>query len=159
MDEHGFGQHRDGFHCFFLSGFGVDKGAGAAIMNFRIMGLHCPRCGKLVYARSIRKCGYCSAELPREFAFSEAEKAAMKAEEEEQIKAANKIKKPGFPVVALSCYLICSFGCVWLAVHEQRQVDWWIHWVLAAGWMGLVVERMMGFYRQKKKFERQSRAG
>jgi hypothetical protein len=113
----------------------------------------------VVYARSLRNCGFCGVELPLDFAFSEAEKAAIKAEEEERIKTAYKIKEPEFPFVVLSCYLICSFICAWLAVHEQRQMDRWIHWGLAAVWMWVVVERMVRFYRQKKKFERQSRVG
>ena len=148
-----------GSSAFIWSGFGVDKWGVTSIMNFWNMSLHCPQCGGLVYARSQRNCGFCGAELPPDFAFSEAEKAAIKAEEEERIKAANKIKKPKISIIAISCWLICAFGHVWLAMHEQRQMERWVNWGFAAAWMGLAVATVVIFQRQRKRFESQSGVG
>jgi hypothetical protein len=143
-----------GSSAFIWSGFGVDKWGVTSIMNFWNMSLHCPQCGGLVYARSQRNCGFCGAELPPDFAFSEAEKAAIKAEEEERIKAANTIKKPVFPRFSLACYFICAVLAEFQAVAQHSHV--WA--VVAACWGGVVIERVIRFFIRQRRFVRQSRS-
>ena len=33
----------------------------------------CPKCGRVIYSRRLKTCGYCGAELPPELLFSPAE--------------------------------------------------------------------------------------
>ena len=47
------------------------------------MSYHCPKCNRLVYSRKNKRCGFCGAELPPAFLFTQAELDAMaKAETE-----------------------------------------------------------------------------
>jgi hypothetical protein len=48
------------------------------------MSLHCPTCSREVYSRRHKRCGFCGAELPVEFLFTEEELAALDAEEEQR---------------------------------------------------------------------------
>ena len=48
------------------------------------MSLHCPKCNRQVYSRRHKRCGFCGAELPAEFLFTEAELAVLEAEENQR---------------------------------------------------------------------------
>ena len=48
------------------------------------MSLHCPTCNREVYSRRHKHCGFCGAELPAEFLFTEAELAELDAEAEQR---------------------------------------------------------------------------
>jgi hypothetical protein len=47
------------------------------------MSLYCPKCNRVVYNRRHKLCGFCGAELPKEFLFTEAQLAALDREEKE----------------------------------------------------------------------------
>ncbi len=47
------------------------------------MSLHCPKCNGVVYSRRHKLCGFCGAELPAEFLFTDAELAALAMEDAE----------------------------------------------------------------------------
>ena len=112
------------------------------------MSLHCPQCGGLVYARNNSKCGYCGADLPTEFRFTEAELAA----EAERVKRLNKEPKPRFPVFAISCWGVCVVGFVVLALVYHR----WVDWLWGALWVGAIIEHLVKYSRQKKHYEVQN---
>jgi hypothetical protein len=44
---------------------------------------HCPACGRLVYSRRLKKCGFCGLPLPPEFLLTEAEIEVMDQERRE----------------------------------------------------------------------------
>jgi hypothetical protein len=48
------------------------------------MSLHCPTCNRQVYSRRNKRCGFCGAELPPDFLFTEAELAVLEAEAEQR---------------------------------------------------------------------------
>ena len=48
------------------------------------MSLHCPTCNREVYSRRHKRCGFCGAELPAEFLFTEAELAVLELEENQR---------------------------------------------------------------------------
>lgn len=43
--------------------------------------MNCPRCQRLLYSRQHQHCGFCGQKLPAELLLSEAELAALKAEQ------------------------------------------------------------------------------
>ena len=57
------------------------------------MSYHCPKCGRVIYNRRLKTCGYCGAELPPELLFSPAEievldkNAAEHTAEQQKIRA------------------------------------------------------------------------
>jgi len=60
-----------------------------ALAEFQIkaqprMSLNCPTCNREVYSRRHKRCGFCGAELPAEFLFTEAELALLDAEAEQR---------------------------------------------------------------------------
>jgi hypothetical protein len=112
------------------------------------MSLQCPKCGGLVYARSNSKCGHCGADLPAEFKFTEAEMAA----DAERVKALTKMQKPQISVLAIICWLIAGVGSGYLAIVYHR----WIYWLLAIGWIGAVIERLVRYSRQRRQYDSQS---
>ncbi len=59
------------------------------------MSYHCPKCNRLVYSRRHKRCGFCGAELPAEFLFTQAEldvmaKAEAEAEQRRQLQKAQE---------------------------------------------------------------------
>jgi hypothetical protein len=115
------------------------------------MSLHCPKCDGLVYARVNRKCGHCGADLPAEFAFSEAELAG----EASRLKRLVKLPEPQFPLFVLICWGITLIGWSYLAVVRPSRLDW----LLAALWFASIVERYVRYSRQKKQFKEQQSSG
>jgi len=63
-----------------LTGDPSKKGASAQ-GQAAITTLHCPKCDRVVYSRRNKVCGFCGAELPAHFCFSEAELADLAKEE------------------------------------------------------------------------------
>jgi hypothetical protein len=47
------------------------------------MSLYCPKCNRVVYNRRHKLCGFCGAELPKEFLFTAEQLAALDREEKE----------------------------------------------------------------------------
>ena len=116
------------------------------------MSLYCPQCDGLVYARSNRKCGHCGAPLPPEFAFSEAEQQA----EIERTKAVIWIPKPKFSILVLTCWIVTSFGWLYLTITNH---GWhrWINLLLAVLNAYVIVEHLLRYRRNKNLYETKAR--
>jgi hypothetical protein len=56
------------------------------------MTLYCPKCKGIVYSRRHKFCGFCGAQLPAEFLFTESELAVL-AREEAEIENRRKVRK------------------------------------------------------------------
>ena len=122
-----------------------------------VMSLQCPKCNGVVYDRRNSKCGFCGAELPAEFRFTDAEAAAVA----EQIKVKTEVCVPRFPTASIIIWLLVAVGWGYLASNHQRWSYWylpWIEWLCAGSALGSAVGSLVRFVKQKRRYESQRHA-
>ena len=117
------------------------------------MSLQCPKCNGVVYDRRSSKCGFCGAELPADFKFTDTEAAAAS----ERLRIPKEVPVPRFPTSSVIVWLATAVGWGYLAVTATWHPWWhpWVDWLLAAGYLYVAVEALIRYARQKRQYESQ----